>query len=448
MEGLKLLDFTWVMAGPMAVRYLSDAGATVVHIESAARPDSARAVTPHAGGRAHADTSGLHANLNCDKLGLSLDLSVPQAREVVLRLVDWADAVVENYSPKAMRNWGLDYESLRRHRPDLVMVSSCLNGQTGPDANLAGYGTMGAQIAGFGALAGWPDRDPVGPFGAYTDYCSPRFAAMGLLAALEHRRRTGEGQYVDVSQAEASLHLLGPALLDFGLNGRIAERCGNASAEVAPHGVYPCAGEDRWVAIVAATDGQFAALCDAIGRTDWAADPELCTTAGRVRRRAALDEGLAIWTASRTQDEVEDILQAAGVPAHRVLAPDDVRTDPQLVARRHLVSAVHPVLGPVLVENSRLRISGADTTPRRAGLLIGEHNDQVLCDILEPRSGGGGGTASQRSPPLDDLFQGVAGVDAHVPAVVNAGIKNSRPIPYRDRRPNVANVAGAACRER
>jgi crotonobetainyl-CoA:carnitine CoA-transferase CaiB-like acyl-CoA transferase len=386
LEGLRILDFTWVMAGPMAVRYLSDAGATVVHIESAARPDSARAVTPHADGKADPDTSGLHANLNCDKLALSLDMSVPESRDVVLRLVDWADVVVENYSPKAMRGWGIDYESLRRHRPDLVMVSSCLNGQTGPDAGLAGYGTMGAQIAGFGALAGWPDRDPVGPFGAYTDYCSPRFAAMGLLAALEHRRRTGEGQHVDLSQAEASLHLLGPALLDFGVNGHLAERCGNASAEVAPHGVYPCRGraddDERWVAVVAATDEQFIALCRAIGRPDWAADPELCTAAGRLWQRARLDEGMTSWTSSRTPDEVENALQAAGVPAHRVLGPDDVGTDPQLAARHHFVSARHPVLGDVWVENSRLRISGADTTPRRAGLLIGEHNEQVLRDVL------------------------------------------------------------------
>jgi crotonobetainyl-CoA:carnitine CoA-transferase CaiB-like acyl-CoA transferase len=390
LDGLKLLDFTWVMAGPMAVRYLSDAGATVVHIESAARPDSARAVTPHADGKADPDTSGLHANLNCDKLALSLDLSVPESRDVVLRLVDWADAVIENYSPKAMRNWGLDYESLRRHRPDLVMVSSCLNGQTGPDANFAGYGTMGAQIAGFGALAGWPDRDPVGPFGAYTDYCSPRFAAMGLLAALEHRRRTGEGQHVDLSQAEASLHLLGPAILDAAVNGRIAERRGNASADVAPHGVYPCRGrddddaddKDRWAAVVAATDEQFAALCEAIDKPDWAADPDLRTSSGRLRQRERLDEGLACWTASRRQDEVEAVLQAADVPVHRVLAPDDVRNDPQLTARHHFVSAVHPVLGPVWVENSRVRIRGADTTPRRAGLLIGQHNDEVLGDIL------------------------------------------------------------------
>ncbi|MGF1600054.1 MAG: CaiB/BaiF CoA transferase family protein [Acidimicrobiales bacterium] len=378
LEGLKVLDFTWVMAGPMTVRYLTDAGATVVHIESATRPDSLRAITPFAGGRADPDTSGIHANLNCDKLALSLDLSVAEARDVVLRLVDWADVVVENYSPKAMRNWGLDYESLRRHRPDVIMASSCLNGQTGPEADFAGYGTMGAQMAGFGALAGWPDRAPVGPFGAYTDYCAPRFSAMALLAALEHRRRTGEGQHIDLSQTEASLHLLGPAFLDLEVNGRIAERRGNTSPDVAPHGVYPCAGHDRWVAVVAANDAQFAALGVAIGRVDWAADPALATAADRVRAHERLDADVAAWTCTRTADEVEDTLQAAGVPVHRVLGPADVTTDPQLIARRHFVEVDHPVLGRAWVENSRLRLSGADTTPRRGGLRIGEHNEAVL----------------------------------------------------------------------
>ncbi len=382
LEGLKVLDFTWVMAGPMAVRYLTDAGATVVHIESAARPDSLRAITPFAQGKPHPDTSGIFANLNCDKLSLSLDMSVPEAREVALRLVDWADVVIENYSPRAMRKWGLDYATLRQRRRDLVMVSSCLNGQTGPQADFAGYGTMGAQLAGFGALTGWPDRDPVGPFGAYTDYCAPRFTAVALLAALEHRRRTGVGQHVDLSQVEASLHLLGPAFLDYEVNGRVTARRGNSSPDVAPHGVYPCRGQDRWVAIVAATDEQFLALCEVIGRPDWAQDPALRFAAGRLACREMLDGGVARWTSSRSQDEIETALQAAGVAVHRVLGAHDVSADAQLAARDHFISAHHPVLGSVKVENSRLRISDADTAPRRAGLLIGEHNEQVLSEIL------------------------------------------------------------------
>ncbi|MFN0089614.1 MAG: CoA transferase [Acidimicrobiales bacterium] len=381
LAGLKVLDFTWVVAGPMAVRYLTDCGASVVRVESAARPDSLRAVTPFHRGVPDPNRSGVHASLNCDKLTIALDLRNPAAREAALDLVRWADVVVENYSPKAMRGFGLDYESLRAVKPDLVMVSSCLNGQTGPDAGLAGYGTMGAQLAGFGALAGWPDRDPAGPFGAYTDYVAPRFAALSILAALAHRRRTGEGQYIDLSQSEATLQLLGPALLDLEVNGRVAERLGNASPDVAPHGVYPCRGEDRWAAIVADTDERFARLDKVIG-AGWASDPRFADNDARLAHRSALDADIAAWTARRPVEEVEAVLTAAGVPAHRALTAFEVRSDPQLAAREHLTEAEHPELGPVWVENSRLRFDGVDTRPRRAGVLIGQHTEQVLRELL------------------------------------------------------------------
>jgi crotonobetainyl-CoA:carnitine CoA-transferase CaiB-like acyl-CoA transferase len=382
LAGVKVLDFTWVMVGPIGVRYLADYGATVVHVESSTRIDTARTLQPFKNGQPGPERSGLYANVNAGKLGLTLNLSTPEGRGVALKLAAWADVVVESYSPKAMRAWGLDYESLRAVNPRLIMMSSCLNGQTGPHALLAGFGTMGAALAGFVELAGWPDRPPAGPFGAYTDYVAPKFIAAALLAALDHRRRTGEGQYIDLSQAEASIHFLTPAVLDYTVNGRVQTRMGNRSLTEAPHGVYPCAGEDRWVAIACADEAQWRALCAVSGHPEWAVDPRFATLADRIAHADALDALVAAWTAPRDVEEVERLLQGAGVPVHRVATSADCFADPQLAHRGHFVTLEHPELGPVPVENSRLRLSRTPARIAWPGPTYGQHNDQVLREIL------------------------------------------------------------------
>src|SRR5215475_4760450 len=239
---VKVLDFMWVIAGPSATRVLGDYGATVVRVDSTRRIDTARTLAPFHGGRPGAE-----------------------GRAVVLDLVRWADVVTESFAPGVMHRWGLDYDTLRAVRPDVVMLSTCLMGQTGPWASFAGYGNLAAAIAGFSDLGGWPDRPPAGPFSAYTDCVSPRFIATAILAALEYRRRTGAGQFIDLSQAEASLHFLGVTLLDHAANGRLPSRVGNRDPELVPHGVYPAAGDDRWVAIAVDGDPSFLALCTAMG---------------------------------------------------------------------------------------------------------------------------------------------------------------------------------------
>ncbi|HLZ70383.1 MAG TPA: CoA transferase, partial [Dehalococcoidia bacterium] len=227
LAGLKVLDLTWAMVGPVAIRYLADYGATVVKVDSATHIDAVRSFQPFKDGESGAERSGLFSNVNCCKLGISINLSKPQGRGLLLKLVRWADIVAESFAAGALRRAGLDYETLRQINPGLIMLSTCLNGQDGPQSALAGFGTMGSALAGFGALTGWPDRAPTGPFGAYTDYVAPKFVATSLLAALDHRRRTGEGQYIDLSQVEAALHFLTPALLDYTVNGRITRRAGN-----------------------------------------------------------------------------------------------------------------------------------------------------------------------------------------------------------------------------
>ncbi|MFN8616854.1 MAG: CoA transferase [Dehalococcoidia bacterium] len=382
LAGVKVADFTWVMAGPAGARYLADYGATQVKIESTTRIDTARTLQPSFAGQPGPERSGIFANVNAGKLGLTLNLALPEGRDLALRLVRWADVVTESYTPRNMRSWGLDYDSLRKVKPDLIMLSSCLGGQYGPHADLAGFGTMGAQLAGFGELAGWPDRPPAGPFGAYTDYIAPKFTAAAILAALDLRRRTGEGQYIDLSQSECSQHFIAPALLDFQVNGHVLKRMGNRSLVHAPHGVFPCAGDDRWVAIAVENEPQWHRLREAIGNPEWAAAPELQSSAGRLSRQDELERGLAAWTRERSCDEVETILQSHGVPAFRSATSEDVLADPQLAHRRHFISADHAELGPVTIENSRFILSDTPAAIRRAGPVFGQDNEYVLRQLL------------------------------------------------------------------
>ena len=381
LKALKVLDFTWIYAGPASTRYLADYGATVIRIESVKKIDATRTVAPFKDGHAGIERSAIYCNLNIGKYGVSLNLATSEARAVAMHLVNWADVVIENFSPKAMRAWGMDYESLRKIKPELIMLSTCLNGQTGPERMLAGYGTMGACMAGFGELTGWPDRPPAAPFSAYTDFTSPKFITAALLAAIDHKQRTGQGQYIDVSQVEAPIHLLARAVLDYTVNGRIQTRMGNALRDYAPTGVYPCAGADRWVALAAPTDAVWQALCTTSGR-GWNVDPRFATAIARLEHRAALDEAIGSWTVGFEPAALEERLQGVGVPVHRVSTSFDTLADPQLEARRHIISLEHPRLSFVPIETSRMRFSRTPAIAAWAAPEIGQHNHYVLHELL------------------------------------------------------------------
>ena len=382
LDGVKVVDLQWVMAGPAASRILADHGATVVRVESQRRVDTARTMAPFYGGLPGAENSAFFQNLNASKLGLTLNLTTEGGRAVVLDLARWADVVLESYSPGVMRGWGLDYESLRQEKPGLIMVSTCLMGQTGPLANFAGFGSLAAAVCGFYEVTGWPDRPPAGPFGAYTDTMAPRFLAVAVLAALDHRRRTGQGQYIDQSQAESALHFLAAALLDYGVNGRAQGRAGNRDARMAPHGVYPAAGDDRWVAIAVANDDQWRALCDVIERPELASDERFATAQARLAREDELDEIVSAWTREREPLEIEAALQARGVPASLVQEGRDLCEDPQLAHRGHLVEVPHPEHGTVTVEGPRFRLSRTPARVERAAPTFGQDNQQVLETLL------------------------------------------------------------------
>jgi crotonobetainyl-CoA:carnitine CoA-transferase CaiB-like acyl-CoA transferase len=377
LAGVKVLDFMWVMAGPATTRVLADFGATVVRVECGRRIETARTIQPFWNDKAGTEASALFQNMNAGKLGITVDAATPAGRSVIQDLIRWADVVTESFTPGVMAAWGLDYAKIQPLKPDIIMVSSCLMGQTGPLNRFAGYGNLAAALCGFTDLVGWPDRPPSGPFSAYSDYVAPRFALATLLAALDHRRRTGAGQYIDFSQAEAALHFLTPLLLDAEVNGRPHDPQGNDDPHIAPHGVYAAAGDDRWVAIACETDEQWRRLAAIVGRADLAD----ASTAERLGRRRELDDVVNAWTATRDELEIQAHLQANGIPAHAVQNSPECRTDPQLAALGHFVTTDHAEFGPVELEGPRYRLSA---TPGRVGPAptLGQHLMPVLEDIL------------------------------------------------------------------
>jgi crotonobetainyl-CoA:carnitine CoA-transferase CaiB-like acyl-CoA transferase len=382
LAGLRVLDFMWVIAGPFCTRVLADYGATVIKVESSKRLEPARASPSFKDGEPGMETSVPFANFNAGKLGITVDPGNPVGREVILDLVRWADVVTESFSPKAMKTWGLDYATLRQVNPDLIMLSSCLMGQSGSRSEVAGYGNMAAAITGFYDLTGWSDRSPAGPYLAYTDGVSPRFMLVSLLAALEHRRRTGEGQHIDVSQAEAAIHMLAPAILDHELNGHVWHRMGNRDLELCPHGVYPALGDDRWVAIACQSDTAWLALCDVMGFADERSNSAFRTAVERFKREDELDLLISNWTGRRDEKDIQARLVRAGVAAHALQNSAECMADPQLTHRNHFVGSKHSSSGEIFVEGTRFKLSRTPGRVDRSNPELGEHNLQVLTEIL------------------------------------------------------------------
>ena len=355
-EGTNLLEFGAGAAGPIATRYFAEHGATVIRIESRSRPDFLRTYSPKG-----IEGSDMFDALNCGKLGITLNLKHERGREIALRLItEWADAVSENFAPKAMRGFGLDYETVATHKPDLVMISACLMGQTGPHRDYPGFGGQGSALSGFNFLTGWPDRAPLGPFGTITDSLAPRFVATALAAGLLHRRRTGQGAYLDLSQVECAAWSLSPWLRRYREDGTVTGRSGNddPTGVARVHTLVRCEGDDRWVAVVAWTDDE----------------------ADRLHKVTGGD--LDGWCRARTPLDAAVALQAERIEAVPVQDFGDLFDDPQLAARDHLVALDHPVLGEGRYERNGFRLSGAPSVYDRPAPTLGQHNAEVLGGIL------------------------------------------------------------------
>jgi crotonobetainyl-CoA:carnitine CoA-transferase CaiB-like acyl-CoA transferase len=373
LAGIKVLDLFWVLAGPTGTRMLADYGATVVRVESRSHPDTLRVSPPWQFTQPNLEGSAGFQSANANKLGITLDLASEQGREVIFDLIRWADVVTESFAPGVMDSLGLGWDVIREVNPNAIGVSSCLMGQNGPWRDFTGFGRLAVGVAGFQQLASWPGRPPAGPFGAYTDAVSSRYNAIAILAAVEHRERTGEAQTIDLSQTEAALHFLGPAFLDWTVNGNAQGPAGNDDPDCFPHGFFPAAGEDRWVAIAVRHEPEWRALCAAMGRAD---------LVERRDERNVVDAAIETFTRERPASEIEATLQAAGVAAHAALDMPGLFADSQLLHRGHFIEIAHDVFPSTTIESSRLSLSRCPAKVPERALSLGRDNTRVLSELL------------------------------------------------------------------
>lgn len=383
LAGVRITDFTWIGAGSYATKILADYGADVIKIESATRIDSLRMAAPYKDGKPGINRSGYFADRNTSKRSITVDMKHPKTLALVKQLIARSDVVANNFTPGVMERFGLGYEAVRAVRPDIVYLAMSMQGASGPERDYLGYGASMVALTGLQHLTGLPEREPAGTGTNFPDHIpNPCHAAFAVLAALRHRRRTGEGQYIDIAQTEPAIALLGPAVLELTVNGRTLARNGNEHWGAAPHGVYRCAGEDRWIAICVMNDAQWTALEQALGKPAWTAQPRWSRAASRHRDRRELDGLLERETARWNAEELMHALQTRGVPAGVVQnAKDVIENDPQLGHRGHWVKLAHPEMGETIYNASPFRFSRTPARLARPAPLLGEHTREVLREL-------------------------------------------------------------------
>ena len=382
LEDVRVVDFTWVLSGPTCTAWLSALGAEVIKIESTLRPDTTRVGT--AGGFqgiGGINRMATYNVLNYGKKSVTLNMKHPEAIELVKSIIKKSDVVVDSYSYGVMERFGLSYPELKELKPDLVVLSKSTLGRTGPEKHIFGFGTTALSYTGLPSTTGYVGGEPRMVGGTWPDYVLGGHSAFSIMAALHHRQKTGEGQYIDFSMVEATAAMLPEALLDYTMNGRVREPQGNWDDAVAPHNVYRCKGDDKWVAIAATNEEEWCALCMAMGHPEWRADERFAEGYSRLKHREELDCLIEEWTKERTHLEVTENLQAAGVPAGPSYNVEDLCNDPHLKERGFFIELTHPEVGPTMAP--ALPIKYSSIVPRYLPApLIGEHNQYVLGDIL------------------------------------------------------------------
>ncbi len=382
LAGIKIVDFTTTAVGPSAVRFMADHGAEVIRIESSTHPCILRTAPPYKDGIPGINRSGYFAYYNAGKYSMALNLKKPGGIETARKVIRWADVVVESFTPGVMKRWGLDYETLKQIQPDIIMVSTTQLGQWGPHCQFRGYGNQGAGVGGWGPTTGWPDRAPVSPFSAYTDFVAHRYVLIAILSALAYRRKTGKGQYIDNSQAECALEFMAPSILDYTVNGRLMVPQGNRDPYAAPHGAYRCYGEDKWCVIAITDDDKWKAFAGTIGNPSWTEDDRFSSLAGRKENEDELDRLVEAWTVNHSPESVTAELQKAKVPAGTVQTAEDLFCDPQFKYRGQFKVLNHPEIGPHAYGSPGFRLSKTPGGPQRPAPCMGEHNEYICTRIL------------------------------------------------------------------
>lgn len=381
LAGIRVADFTWVWAGPFCTLQLAHLGAEVIRVESSTRTCVTRLLPPWPEGKPGPNRSGYFNQYNQGKKSLALDLTREDAREVARDLVRASDVVVENFAAGVMQRMGLGYEECRSLREDVIMIALSGYGATGPQSHYVSYGPAQVPLSGFSSLTGYRGWRPMHVGISYGDPTAGLQGAFAVLAALFHRRRTGEGQYIDLSQWESTMALLPEGILAQTLASGAPERDGNHDVQWAPHGVYRCSGEDRWVSIAVASDAEWFALA-AVVHPKWRDDPELATAAGRKRREDELDAQIAEWCGSRSREEASDTLQRAGVAAIPVADARDIHDDLHLAERDFFVEREHGEVGVRRHLGIPYRLDGSPLRVARAAPCLGADTDDVLSGVL------------------------------------------------------------------
>lgn len=380
---VRIADFTWLGAGSYATKILADFGADVIKIESSERVDSLRLAAPYKDGRKGVNRSGYFADRNSSKRSVTINMKHPAALSIVRRLVLRSDVVANNFAPGVMERFGLGYEAVCEMKPDIIYLAMSMLGSDGPESSYIGYGAGIVALSGLQYLSGLPDREPAGTGTNYPDHVpNPCHAAFAVLAALRHRRRTGKGQFIDLAQLEPTVALLGPTLLDLTVNGRMQERRGNGHEYAAPHGVYPCMGDDRWIAIAVTSDAQWARMVSILSHPDLR-EGRWRDRSVRHREGRELDARISRQTSSWDAEELMNRLQAAGVSAGVVrTAADLLGRDPQLAHRGHWVRMNHAEMGDTVYNAPPFRFSRSQVGLRRPAPLLGEHTREVCTRLL------------------------------------------------------------------
>ena len=406
LNGLRILDFTRILAGPYATRILADFGAEVIKVQSAKTATGAES-----------NTTGYFNTWNRNKLGITLNMDHLKAREIALSLTEISDVVIENFTPRVKSNWGLNYDALKDMKPDIIMLSMSAMGQTGPWRDYVALGSTIQAFSGITYLTSFPHKissglircarndgkeasgdrwkanndraksyqyPPPGLGYSYADPVAGLFAALAILAALEYRDKTGQGQYIDVSEYESMCSLLGPAILDYTVNHKVATSQGNGPGYItaAPYGCYKCSGEDRWCVIAVFTEGEWQSLCHVLDNPAWSKEERFSTISGRQKHAEELNQLLEQWTIKHACKEVMNLLQQAGVPAGMVEDASDLTNDPQLIARDFFIQTEHPVLGKTTTDNTPIKLSRTPARFHRVAPLLGQDNHYVYKELL------------------------------------------------------------------
>jgi benzylsuccinate CoA-transferase BbsF subunit len=356
LKDLRILDFSWVLAGPYATRILADFGAEVIKVQPLLPPAEDKFAR------------GYDNTWNRNKRGITLNLNNPEGIALARKLVGISDAVVENFTPRVMANWELDYENLKKIRADIIMLSLSMMGGTGPGKDYTGFGPTVQAFSGLTHLTSYPGGPPLGPGTAYADHVAALFACLALLGALEYRRRTGKGQHIDISQVEAMASLLGDAFIP--------------PQDSATSGVYRCRGEDRWCALSFVSEEEWGGLKKALGDPPWASDKRFTTPAGRLKNKEALDGLIGEWTQKHTAEEAMTLLQRCGVAAGVVKNARDLAQDPQLKHRGFFVELDHPEMGKTISDANPIRLPDSSPAYTRPAPLPGRDNEYVYGGLL------------------------------------------------------------------